>query len=212
MNLLQELTIRLSHLSERDILLHMGYDKPVERHVQRLRAVLNDPELGLASSQFDFKYSAEHFLLKLCEIAGIEPFKAQRAVATIQAQITRQENAFKPYLFVDTGFKRTTQPILALAVCEGQRYLHFDKDFWSAPLYEQLATVYERIQSHMDETQGFLGIWGYIRRYYFVYDHDGSAIEITPAGQIIAAHNHFQPSVATVKVNGGQDMKAVGIG
>jgi len=70
-------------------------------------------------------------------------------------------------------------------------------------------SVYERIQEHMDETQGHLGIWGYIRRYYFVYDHDGSAIEITPAGQIIAAHNHFQPSRANLKLNSGQNLKAV---
>ena len=209
MSLQHELRLRLSQISERDILLKLGYSKPSSRDFRRFRAVLEQPELGLSSSQFDFKYSAQAYIEKLSEIAGIQKVEVQKAISDIKAKLIEQDKAFKPYLFVDTGFKRTTQPVFALAVCEGQRYLHFDREFWAQPLYEQLVSVYERIQEHMDETQGHLGIWGYIRRYYFVYDHDGSAIEITPAGQIIAAHNHFQPSRANLKLNSGQNLKAV---
>lgn len=209
MNLQHELRIRLNHLSEQDTLLQLGYDKPSSRDFRRLRTVLEQSELGLSSSQFDFKYSAQHYLKKLCDIAGINQLEAQKAISNIENKLIEQNKAFKPYLFVDTGFKRTTQPIFALAVSEGQRYLHFDRDFWFQPLYEQLVIVYERIQEHMDETQGHLGIWGYIRRYYFVYDHDGSAIEITPAGQIIAAHNQFRPSSVNLTLNSGQNLKAV---
>ncbi len=209
MNLQHELRLRLSQISERDILSNLGYSKPSSRDFRRLRSVLEQSELGLSSSQFDFKYSAQAYVEKLSEIAGIDKLEVQKAISEIKAKLIEQDNAFKPYLFVDTGFKRTTQPIFALAVSEGQRYLHFDREFWSQPLYEQLVSVYERIQEHMDETQGQLGIWGYIRRYYFVYDHDGSAIEITPAGQIVAAHNQFQPSTAKLTLNNGQNLKAV---
>lgn len=209
MNLQHELRLRLSQISERDILLKLGYSKQSSRDFRRLRAVLEQPELGLSSSQFDFKYSAQAYIEKLSEIAGIQKIEVQKAISDIKAKLIEQDKAFKPYLFVDTGFKRTTQPVFALAVCEGQRYLHFDREFWAQPLYEQLVSVYERIQEHMDETQGHLGIWGYIRRYYFVYDHYGGAIEITPAGQIIAAHNHFQPSRANLKLNSGKNLKAV---
>lgn len=209
MNLQHELRLRLSQISERDILLSLGYSKPSSRDFRRLRAVLEQTELGLSSSQFDFKYSAQAYIEKLSEIAGIQKIEVSKAISDIKAKMIEQNNAFKPYLFVDTGFMRTTQPIFALAVSEGQRYLHFDSEFWAQPLYEQLVSVYERIQEHMDETQGHLGIWGYIRRYYFVYDHDGSAIEITPAGQIIAAHNRFHPSAANLKTNSGQNLKAV---
>lgn len=209
MNLQHELRLRLSQIRERDILLNLGYSKPSSRDFRRLRAVLEQPELGLSSSQYDFKYSAKAYIEKLSEIAGIDKLEAQKAITGIKDKLMEEEKAFKPYLFVDTGFKRTTQPIFALAVSEGQRYLHFDREFWAQPLYEQLVSVYERIQEHMEETHGHLGIWGYIRRYLFVYDHDGSAIEITPAGQIIAAHNQFQPSTANLTLNSGQNLKAV---
>lgn len=211
MNLHQELRLRLSHLSRREILLHMGYVKPNKSQFQRLDSVMKDPDLGMGESYYDFKYSSEAFVIKLSDIAGISSSLTRKEVTLIQERVIRQKQAFKPYLFVDTGFKRTTQPVFALAACEGQRYLHFDKDFWSVPLYEQLVTVYERIQEHMDQTKGFLGVWGYIRRYYFVYDYDGSAIEINPAGQIVAARDHFQTSVASVEVKGRNLMKAIGV-
>lgn len=212
MNMYQELDLKLCHLSRKEILLHMGYDKPNKSHFQRLESVLTDSELGLGCSHYDFKYSAEAFVIKLCSVAGIEQSQAHKAIFEIQRSLTQQKEAFKPYLFVDTGFKRASQPIFALAACEGQRYLHFDKDFWSVPLYDQLVTVYELIHEHMDMTQGFLGIWGYIRRYYFVYDDQGSAIEITPAGQIVAAQDFFQPSsMATLKHDGADILKVVGL-
>lgn len=209
MNLQYELRLRLCHLGGYDILRGMGYDKPSSRDFHRLRSVLEQSELGLSSSQFDFKYSAQAYLQKICDIAGINELEARQAISDIKAKLIEQDKAFKPYLFVDTGFKRTTQPIFALAASEGQRYLHFDRDFWSVPLYEQLVIVYERIQQHMDETQGHLGIWGYIRRYFFVYDDDGSAIEITPAGQIVAAHHQFHPSTANLMLKSGKNLKAV---
>lgn len=190
--------------SEESILIALGYSSPKALQYERLRTVMNEPRLGFDHSFFDFHLTHDEFIMQLCILGSIDKSVAYQEIEQVKADIAEEKAVFKPYLFVDTGFKRTTQPIFALAACEGQRYLAFEKDFYRLKLSEQLLRIYKTIQTHMEDTGGYLGIWGYIRRYHYVFDA-GHSLEITPNGQIVAAHDDFSPSTARISLKSGTD-------
>ncbi|MDO6825002.1 hypothetical protein [Marinobacter sp. 1_MG-2023] len=47
----------------------------------------------------------------------------------VNKRLAEVKAAFQPNLWVVTGFKRQSQPLLGLAVCEHQQYLNFPKGF-----------------------------------------------------------------------------------
>lgn len=196
-NLQDELGIRTANSSAIELLRLMGYQRPVAAAKQRLRQVLEDPELGLERGGFDFRYSAEEFVKALCEVVGIAPADYQPAVAAILQRLSEDRMAFKPYLFVDTDFVRRNEPIHALAFSEGERYVHFDGGFWRKPLAEQVELARQRVCEHMAETDGDLGIWGQIQRYHFFYAPEQS-VEIATDGQVLADRDDIRPSRATM--------------
>lgn len=200
----QKLQKTLEKQSEESILIALGYSPPKALQYERLRAVLNEPWLGLEHSFFDFHLTHDEFIMQLSILAGIDKFVVYSAIQQVKADIAEEKMVFKPYLFVETGFKRSTQPIFALAACEGQRYLGFEKDFHRLKLSEQLLRIYKTIQTHMEDTGGHLGIWGYIRRYHYIFDV-GQGLEITPDGQIVAVHDDFSPSTVRVSLKSGAD-------
>ena len=74
------------------------------------------------------------------------------------------------YIFVNTNFKRASQPIFALAFCESQRNIAFDKNkFIFKNDNEIFILVSDIIQEHFRITKGKIGIWGDIVNY--VYHH-----------------------------------------
>lgn len=93
---------------------------------------------------------------------------------------------FRPFLFIDTGQSVSSEELT-------HHYLQFENDFASLKLCEQLTLIFQRIQDHMQKTKGYIAGAGYVRRYFFVFDK-AVALEITPAGQIIATHNDFDAS------------------
>lgn len=186
-NFKTELVVRLAALNEADVLKGMGYRTPTARHHQRLQQVLDDPEFGLASGAFDFRYSSEEFLKALCAAVGVQPVHIDQQIARIQARLEEERQAFKPYLWVDTGFRRTSQPIYALAVCEPQRYLHFPQGFWRYSIEQQLNLAQRRVKQHVAETYGNLGIWGEIKQYRFYYKNDAAYL-LARDGSVMGEH------------------------
>jgi hypothetical protein len=104
-------------------------------------------------------------LLALSKVAGLDMEKSRRRIEAIQQYLSDEEQAFKPFIWVDTHFKRTSQPIFALAACESHRRLQFPKGFWRLPLEEQLSQAQALARQHMAETEGTLVMWGKIRAY-----------------------------------------------
>src|SRR5690606_37876813 len=96
-----------------------------------------------------------------------------------------------------TGFRRTTQPIFALAVCEGMRHIGFPDQFWRKPLAEQVRLAQQRVREHMQETNGQVGIWGMARQYWFYYA-PGERVEISTNGDILREGKGTPPSQASL--------------
>jgi len=194
-NFKTDLVLRVAAIPRDEILKAMGYRKPTSANLERVQNVLDDPEFGLNDGGFDFKYSSEGFLRALCVVTGMDMALADQRICRIKKYLEEEREAFKPYLWVDTGFKRKSQPIFALAVCEHQRYLDFPKGFWRFSIDRQLGRAQCRIREHVFETGGELGIWGHIKQYWFYYKKD-KAYLLALNGEVIGKHEGPVPGQA----------------
>lgn len=205
MNLQQEIQLRLSTCSLKDICLLMGYkdDSPATR----IKTITTDPALGFFKGGYDLKYSDAEFLSKLCSVLGIDIKQYQAEIDAIQADHDDRRDRFKSYVFVDTEFVRTTQPIFALACCEGERYIQLEYEVRIKPTNEQIEYVQKLIRSHYIENKGHLGIWGDIKRYLFVYA-DGFQLEISPDGDVLGESTPLPIEKASLTV-GGKEITSI---
>lgn len=192
-NFKTDLVLRVATVPGEELLKAMGYPKPTSANFERLQTVLDDPEFGLNNSGFDFKFSSEGFLRALCVVTGMDMALADQRISRIKKRLEEEQQAFKPYIWVDTGFVRTSQPIFALAVCEHQRYLDFPKGFWRFSIDRQLGRAQCRVREHVYETGGELGIWGHIKQYWFYYKKNAAYL-LALNGEVIGKHEGPVPN------------------
>lgn len=205
MKLQQEIQLRLSTCSLKDICHLMGYkdDSPATR----IKTITTDPALGFFKGGYDLKYSDAEFLAKLCSVLGIDIQQYQTEIDAIHAEHDDRRDRFKSYVFVDTGFVRANQPIFSLAYCEGERYISLDYEARIKPVTEQVEDVRNLVRSHYIENKGQLGIWGDIKRYLFVYA-DGFQLEISPDGDVLGESTPLPIEKASLTV-GGKDINSI---
>lgn len=202
MDIREHLIFQVVCLGKVNVLSKLGYKNIQQHHYQRLEEVIKSPVLGLDSSQFDFKYSSEEYLIRLAEICSIPESQFSQYLAETKLRVSQTKEQFRPYIFVDTGFKRKTQPVFVLAACENLRFVILDKQTNDLLFDEKLALLRNLIRSHMEKTEGVLLIWGKIERYFFVYDGD-RALELSVDGELIKHHDYFEPtSSARISVKG----------
>lgn len=169
------------------ILQRMGYQPQDLRALARLKEVVADNQLGLRESGFDFRYDSRGFALALCRALGINELQADSEINELTQACFEDRWAFRPYIFVDTAFRRTSQPLFALAACEAMRRLKLGDGFWRLPLVEQLASVKQRIREHVVTSGGKVGPWGLVQRYLFYYT-ENQALVFSPEAEIIGEH------------------------
>nr|WP_299242932.1 hypothetical protein [uncultured Halomonas sp.] len=197
-----ELQRRAALIPVLELLLRMGYPKPGEAAIQRLQEVLADPDLGLTSGGFDFRYGSRAFLCALCEALGLAEANYLPAIDARQQWLREEREAFKPYLFIDTGFRRSDRPgtaIFILALCEPKRRLTFPKGFWRRPWDKQIEVARRRVRQFMAETDGDVKIWGTAQRFLFFYTED-AAIVIDPSGKVLGDWHGRVPNRASMQV------------
>lgn len=90
------------------------------------------------------------------------------------------------YIFVNTNFKRKSEPIFALAFCEGRRRLALDKPKLIFKSDEEVFEIIgEFVKEHYIQEDADAGIWGKIVNYVYhhkdgqtyVFDKDGELLE-----------------------------------
>lgn len=192
-NFKTDLIIRVAKKSQDDTLKAMGYMRPTWANRNRLQRVLECPDFGLGEGNFDFKYRSEDFLRALCLAVGINERVIEQRIAKLTTRLEEERRAFKPYIWIDTGFVRKSQPLFALAACGHQRYLRFCEGFWRYSLTDQLGETQSRIRAHVAETGGELGIWGKIKQYWFYYEKSAAYL-FNLNGEVIGKHLLDEPS------------------
>ena len=208
MNLAQELTLRTSNSSLKDIARAMGYSsRNLAPAAARIHKVITDDKLGLGGGGYDFKYTNTEFVLTLCRVLGLDSVDCSAEIDAIVAELDEYRQRYHPWLFVDTGFKRTTQPIFALAFMEGRRRIDLSKDLLILPMDKQVEQVGRLIRQHYQKSEGKLDLWGAIQGYKYFYDTD-QFISFDTCGVVVDTGEAKAPPSATLTI-GGADVTTV---
>ena len=185
MTLLNTIKEKAATFPNDEILKKMGYHNK-EAGKQRLDSLLKSYNLydWLKAGGFDMKYSSEAFLKKLIEVLGIENADADKEIEEYRGRMDAISKMAHPYIYIDTHFRRQSQPIFVLAFMEGKRRIKIDKEeLYGKSLEEVLESISLIIRNHYEESGGSLPVWGKI--YTYAYHHtDGSSYIFDTDGKV----------------------------
>lgn len=135
------------------------------------------------TGHYDLVYNSEDFLVKLCEILNIDKNLLNDEISK-SVEYYKEEEKFKgSYIFVNTNFKRRSEPIFALAFYEKSRNISLYKkeDLLFKSNEEILDVLSNQIKSHYEENIDGLYIWGKIVSYQihlfdktYIFDVNGN--------------------------------------
>jgi len=114
-------------------------------------------------------------------------------VATLELK-----SEFKPYIFIETGFKRTSQPVFILATLQSNRFLVVDEAIWEQPLNDQLEPVQEQIKEHYRQ-QPVIDMWGEVKQYVYYYG-ENLVLIFSTTGQLSSTKMDYFYSKATLSI------------
>jgi len=175
----------------------LGY-RGNDKFNKRLTAMFANEYFGLDSSYYDFKFSSEEFVRQLCNQLGIPSLLVDKVLDEIKAELEKQKNASKPFIFIDTDFKRKSEPIFVLAGMQNQRYLTIDEFVAVKPLDKQLYDIQEIVKAHY-QTHSILDLWGKVQRYAYFYQADYIVV-FSVTGEILDVTNDYPLSVAALRL------------
>lgn len=105
---------------------------------------------------------------------------------TEELEIKKELLKFKDsYIFINTNFKRKSEPIFALAFCESQRNITLDKNNLIFQSDDKIFYIISNVvKLHYIDTKGTIGIWGDIINYayhhyngkVYIFDNEGNQI------------------------------------
>jgi tRNA/tmRNA/rRNA uracil-C5-methylase (TrmA/RlmC/RlmD family) len=137
----------------------------------------------LESGNYDFVNQTQEFFTKLAKELNIDEQLIKESLEKENSYIKETERFKDSYIFVNTNFRRTTQPIFILAFCESTRNLRLYKaeELFFKSTEEILEILSKRIQEHYKENKGELVIWGKIVNYQvhlegktYIFDINGN--------------------------------------
>ena len=201
-NLKELLSAKATEFSRDEILKAMGYSPVRQPNRDRLDKVLAEETLGLEGKDYDLKYDSRGFLKALCAALEIDYAEHESEVEAIHDWIVTERDAFQPYLFADTGFKRSDRPgtpIFVLAILESRRNLRLSRKSRLAPREEVIAEAVDKVRSHYRETGGELYVWGTINRYLLFLAPEESLV-IDTDGDIEGEGPQHVPSRSAIAV------------
>ncbi len=166
-----------------ELIRKLGYHNP-RKGKQALQKFINAGSLEkwLQSSLFDFVHAPVTFVRKLAQILDLASPRLEREIEAIQDQEVRKIRMPRPWIFVETHFRRRGEPIFALAMLEGKRRIALEKEqVFERPLPEVLGLVSRIVLEHYTQSGGKLPIWGSIDEYHY-HHPDGSVYRFDPQG------------------------------
>ena len=155
--------------------------------------------MGLDLGGYDLKYSDEEFLLRLIDLVGIDSSEVSPVIESIQQEIQSIKTQFQPVLFVDTDFKRTTEPLFALSLSENHRYIDCAEQLINRPVHDQVTIAGQLAAKHYEANDGVADVWGQIQRYVFTYA-EGQLVVFDTKGGVIGECDVVQPRKASVSL------------
>jgi len=154
----------------------------------------------LSSGYYDFKYTPEQFLRKLCLIFEFDYKDIDDELKKQTIYYDEVKRVQKNYIFVNTNFKRKNEPIFTLACLEHTRRIKLEvKKVVFKNKAETLKIVSKIVQEHYKRNDGKINIWGEIVNY--IYYHDNEVFTFSKEAEIIE-NSHTVHSKATLTLKG----------
>ncbi|AZV46110.1 hypothetical protein C3L23_02130 [Nautilia sp. PV-1] len=145
--------------------------------------------------KYDFVLGSELFLKKVIELYGND--EDMKIFEKTREKLSRKSG----HLFVNTNFKRVSQPIFVLAFMEGLRNILIDRASFENK-EEELAYIRKYVKKHYKENNGKLELWGNIQNYIYKSEWFDKYLVIDKDGNVINQMDEFNPSKAFLKING----------
>jgi len=191
MTLINIINEKLAQNNPDTVLKKMGYRNP-DHARERLESLTKAPsiESWLRHSSYDLHYSGKEFLRKLFEVLSLPADALEEELKLFDDKTVALAKMQQPYIYIDTNFKRQSQPIFALAMMEGRRRIPIDKEkSYGRELDKVLKRVGEIIVCrHYRESGGELPMCGRIRRY--VYPHSGGRSSVFDTERKLVSENN----------------------
>jgi len=197
------IVLKLMHIPETEILGCLGYRGGSLANAQTaLHKIKTSSSMGLDNPTYGYRYSHKQLIIKFCELLKIDQDFYLKELSSIEDKLATIQQAFKSYLFVETGFVRKNQPIFVLALLESERRIFLSKTQRIKPISQQVEIARQLAIEHFEQRNGQLTIWGNIHYYVFYYCKDDHVV-ITPSGQL--REQKIKPEQrATLTVKGKQ--------
>jgi len=188
---------QLTKFNFEDIAKQLGYSSSKNIN-NRITALIESSNLNLDQSHYDFHYSTPQLVRKLCQILAIPSEICDVIINEIEESLRADQRRFKPYIFIETNFKRSTQPVFMLASLQSERYLEISEDIQRQPLNEQLQQVQHLIKFHYQQ-QSVIRLWGIITQYAYFYD-ENTVVVLSTSGEVMAIKHEYFISKATMSI------------
>jgi len=197
--LLDQIKNRLAKTEKEAIVKALGYNNK-QKGLKRLNALIsaNHTEDWLRKNGYDFVHSNKSFLIKLCDILGFDEDSCLKIIKEITDRLNAIERMPSPYIFINTNFRRKSQPTFALAVMEGRRRIHIDKIKVFESSDDGLSIAKKIVQEHYQKSNGTIEMWGTIDNY--IYHANDKKYIINKVGEIENSEREIFESKATVSV------------
>ncbi len=139
---------------------------------------------------YDLLYTAQDFFSHLALALGFDKEEVNQVLASFGDYEKEIEKFKDAYIFVNTNFKRKSQPIFALAALESKRRLSlFDLEILLYKNRDELIEIFRgMVKNHYKKTKGKLHTWGDIADYQIhlqdeviILDPEGNVLDKEPA-------------------------------
>jgi hypothetical protein len=204
----------IAPLNKRQLLKSIGY-RTTTKARERLNSLLESESvyswLKTSEANYDMKYTSTEFIEKIATALSLDD-----TIVQTELQYAKQRNSDiralqSNYIFVDTGFKRKHESVMALAVCEFQRYISLDTEkLVDMSFDDRLLHVRSLIKEHYSKNNAKAGIWGDIKHYIWFYG-DNQRILLSSDGIIMSDDTPTTLSKATLRL-GGKEIAPVLLG
>lgn len=206
-NLLKEIKIKLNGVKKEAIVSALGYCNK-KKGIKRLNLLLtlDNTEEWLKRSGYDFVHSNKSFLIKLCDSLDIKEDYYMETINKTTHKLKLLSQMPQPYVFINTNFKRQSQPIFVLAFLENQRRIYINKIKVFESNDDGLSIVKEIVKNNYNKTNGRLTMWGEIDNY--IYHVNDKKYILSRDGEIQSGKAEIFESKATLRI-GNQEINTL---
>lgn len=180
----------------------LGYAN-IQKGINRINEMIALFNCSLATvddANYDGVHANQTLFKSLCKICGVDDNLIERELYAISCIKRSYEEANYKHIYINTDFKRASQPIFVLAAMEGRRIISKLNYLQQFSLKRQIIEVSSIVRNNYEKNDGKLQLWGNIKNYAYHYSQDHKPIVFSTNGDVLDGVEVFE-SHATLEPN-----------